>query len=264
MGRIGDDNQFPKMRREILNSDYFKTRKPIKNMKITTWNLQHGGGKRINSIITSLKENIDTDLFILTEFRNNSGSELIKRELIESGYTCLYTVDCPPTVNSVLIASKTEFSSTSFEELEEHKNRIIKLENSSFTIYGCYFPLNEHKRKVFEFLLNEIDKNTTKNIIITGDYNTGKHFQDEKGATFIDSGYLNKFEEKGLIDVWRNLNPDKKEYSWYSSAGNGFRLDHFYIHSQLNDQVVNCYYEHKYRENKISDHSMMSLVMSKR
>ena len=108
--------------------------------------------------IISVLEKETSDILVLTEYRNNKNSELLKKELNEFGYIYQYSIDTEPRINSVLVASKIEFSSETFDELEEHRNRVIKLQNSNYTIFGCYFPLKEHKKKVFEFLLKQIDR----------------------------------------------------------------------------------------------------------
>ena len=56
-----------------------------------------------------------------------------------------------------------------FEELKEHKQRVIKIKTSNLSIYGCYFPQQKLKKEVFEFLLNQIQNLPNENIIITGD-----------------------------------------------------------------------------------------------
>lgn len=228
-------------------------------MIISTWNLKHGGGKRIKEIVRVLSENSETDIFVLTEYRNNSNKAFIKSELNKLGYTYQFNPNSEPKLNSVLVASKTEFNAEIFDTLNEHKQRVIKIFNQDFSIYGCYFPLQNLKIKVFEFLLNQINENKTENIIIVGDFNTGKHFIDEKGKTFYCSEYLDKLEQSKMVDAWRLINGNKKEFSWYSNAGNGFRLDHFFIKSNLTNRIKNCEYIHKYREGKISDHSMMRI-----
>ena len=40
-------------------------------MKITTWNIRHGGGSRIKEISQFCSENRDSDVLVITEFRNN-------------------------------------------------------------------------------------------------------------------------------------------------------------------------------------------------
>ncbi len=232
---------------------------------LATWNLRHGGGKRIKQILETLKENNNIDVLILTEFRNNQNKLTIENELKNQGYEFIETLDVEPKLNSVLIASKREFKSREdFPTLKIHKQRVLKVKIGEYNIYGCYFPGQDLKKEVFEFLLTEIEKNGKENLIITGDINTGKHFLDKNGATFYHSDYLEKFEKRGLIDAWRKVHGEKKEYTWFSNAGNGFRLDHFFIDENLSERIVNCEYKHNYREEKISDHSMMILELAEK
>ena len=47
-------------------------------MIITNWNIRHGGGKRTREIIDVIKDNKRSDIFILTEFRNNSNKDVFE------------------------------------------------------------------------------------------------------------------------------------------------------------------------------------------
>ncbi len=200
-------------------------------------------------------------MFILTEFRNNKYKSKIQNHFKELGFGYIATTESDSKTNSVLIASKLSISSETFEQLNEHKQRVIKINLDNFTIYGCYFPGQDLKKHVFEFLLSEIKRSGVNNVIITGDINTGKHFLDEERATFYHAAYLNKFEDVGLIDAWRHINGQQKEYTWFSNKGNGFRIDHFFIDQNLSGKITNCYYSHQYRIDNISDHSMMTLEL---
>lgn len=230
--------------------------------KIITWNIRHGGGSRVLDIINTLSKHADATTIVLTEFRNNDNAVLIRKALVDFGFINQFTTNAPFNKNSILIVSKENLQSKTFPELNNHSERVIKVYNNNFSIYGCYFPQAEEKKYVFEFLLNEIRNNPDENIIITGDINTGKHYIDEIGSTFFHSEYIQKIEEMGLFDAWRYIHKDKTEYSWYSSYGNGFRLDHFFLKNNLKDNVLNCEYIHKYREQKITDHSMMILELN--
>ena len=75
----------------------------------------------------------------------------------------------------------------------------------------------------------------------------------------VDDGIL---KDDLLVLSKYDFNTDEKEYSWYSNAGNGFRLDHFFVSKSIKDYVTKCYYNHNYRETKISDHSFMSLEIT--
>ena len=233
----------------------------MKTIKIATWNLRNGGGSRTIPILETLNENNNVDIFILTEFRNNQNKQTLENGLKSFGFEYIRTIDVDAKLNSVLIASKRKFESQDFPILKEHKQRVIKIVIDGYNIYGCYFPGTDLKKHIFDFLLTEIETHGKEKLIITGDINTGKHFIDEKGATFFHADYLEKIEQKGLIDAWRKVHGEKKEYTWYSHAGNGFRLDHFFIDNELSEQIVTCEYIHKYREEKISDHSMMILEL---
>ena len=233
----------------------------METFKIATWNLRHGGGRRINLILNVLEENKAVDVFILTEFRNNQNKIILENGLKELGFDFIQTIDIEAKLNSVLIASKIKFENNLFPNLNEYSHRIIKIQIKGLNIYGCYFPIADLKKYLFDFLLEEIERNGKENIIITGDLNTGKHYLDEKGATFYHSAYLNKIENKGLMDAWRKVHGEKREFTWYSNTGNGFRLDHFFIDNELSEKIVSCEYIHQYRENKISDHSMMILEL---
>ena len=51
-------------------------------------------------------------------------------------------------------------------------------------------------------------------------------------------------EKTSLVDVWRELNPDRKQYSWWSFRAGararnvGWRIDYFLISRILLDKVV--------------------------
>ncbi len=231
---------------------------------IGTWNLRHGGGNRVNQILESIGENNNLDVIVLTEFRNNQNKPIIENGLKIQGFEFIATIEVEPRLNSVLIASKKKFNNIeTFPVLIIHSQRVLKVKIEGLNIYGCYFPGQDLKKEIFEFLLTEIESKGKENTIITGDINTGKHYLDENGATFFHSDYLDRFEEKGMIDAWRKIHGEKKEFTWFSNAGNGFRLDHFFIDNNLSDKIIKCEYKHKYREDKISDHSMMILELGK-
>lgn len=228
-------------------------------MKISTRNIQSWWGKRINLIIDCLKEISDSDIVILTEYRNNH-KENIYNNFLNLWYKFIYNSTKENNKNSLIIASKIELNREKIE-LEEHSHRIIKLYKDDVIIYWCYFPQWSEKKIIFDFLIKEVEKHKDKKIIITGDINTGKHFIDENWKTFICSNYIDVLEEIWIIDAWRLKNKNTKEYSWYSHSWNWFRIDHFFISENLSKYIINCQYSHIYREQKISDHSLIYLEL---
>jgi exodeoxyribonuclease-3 len=228
-------------------------------MKILTWNIQHGGGSRINQILIILNY-YNADLVVLTEFRNNKNKDKITQTLNSKGYHFFESPACSPTTNTVLIGSKTEFTTTYFQlEVKENSHRIFQIELNGISIYPCYFPQKNLKKPVFEFLIKQIKSHNPKDkIIVIGDLNTGKHYIDEDKNTFYYSEYLLELE-KYLTDAFRQIHGPIKEFSWYSSAGNGFRIDHCFT---KNLQIQSCTYHHQPRTDKVSDHSIMEVEIS--
>ena len=78
------------------------------------------------------------------------------------------------------------------------------------------------------------------------------------------SNFFEYFENIGLMDAWRFINKNKKEFSWYSHKQNGFRLDHFFVDKKLESSITACYYDHKLREENISDHSSITLTIKQK
>jgi exonuclease III len=93
--------------------------------------------------------------------------------------------------------------------------------------------------------------------VLIGDFNIGLK-SDCQGSTLTFSDKFNEFfDTYGWKDLWRSRN-EATEYSWYSAAGNGFRIDHA-IGSPDLLPVQDCKYSHREREEKLSDHSMLLL-----
>jgi exodeoxyribonuclease III len=96
-----------------------------------------------------------------------------------------------------------------------------------------------------------------KPIIITGDLNVAHQDIDlynfknnKKNAGFLpqERQWLSDLEEIGFIDIFRQLKPNEKQYSWWGFAHNlrerdiGWRIDYFLVEKTLINNVVDCYY----------------------
>ncbi len=233
-------------------------------MKITTWNIRHGGGaNRIEGVLHELQLVKDSDIIVLTEFRNNSFGKRISAHLSYLGYKSQFSPSTDSNTNTVLVASKIDLEFSIIDELNEHSHRIVRAANHELILYGAYFPQREKKAIVFSHLEkhSRLEKEELP-IVITGDLNTGLHFIDEAGKQFYCTNEFIKLLESGFVDAWRVHNGDTQEFSWYSNSGNGFRLDHFLVSAKQASMIVNCLYIHKPREIRVSDHSIMSLQLS--
>ena len=231
-------------------------------MKIFSWNIQHGGGSRLNVILSELKKNGDSSVIILTEFRLNNNGVKIKDFLSELGFQHQFTPTDNIKINTVLVASKIEVEFSIDIGLGIHTHRVVSVKWGYFHLIAAYFPQRKEKRAVFNFLSTQLESKPLDTVlIVAGDMNTGIHYLDETENSFFCSSDFQAIQAKGLLDAWRLLNGELREYSWYFRNGNGFRIDHFYVSKRISKSISKCFYNHKYRENKFSDHSSMSLVL---
>lgn len=228
-------------------------------VKLLSWNIQAGGGSRIMPLLKSIKES-NSNIVTLSEFRNNTSGLLIRNGLLKAGFRYQVVTDSKPNENSVIIASNIPFSSRLYPLADpKYSGNIVTAEFGAFNLMGVYMP---HKKKhiLFKTAREALSKSSVP-FILAGDFNSGKNYIDQKGNSFWYTEELVKLEEGGMIDAFRYVNEGVEEYSWFSHQKNGFRYDHIYCDNSLQTIIKDCYYDHSWRINKLSDHSPMFLEM---
>ena len=230
-------------------------------VKITTWNIRHGGGSRTEAIKAVLDEVQSSDVLVITEFRPNKNADVICAHLESLGFTHQFRTVEEPKKNGVLVASKTPFEGSMDDALADHSHRVAVAQFPGLKLFGCYFPQQKEKQKVFDYLIDACREGDSN--VITGDINTGLHYADETGASFYCADALKALNDGDMPDAYRHLHGDKREFTWFSNAGNGFRIDHFMVSRLLLPRVEACHYDHAPRESKASDHSVMTLELLK-
>jgi exodeoxyribonuclease III len=130
-----------------------------------------------------------------------------------------------------------------------------------FDLYNIYFPNGqrgmdrvEYKIRFYEKLLDICTSKHSngKGIIITGDFNTAHEpidlanpKENEKYSGFlpIEREWVTKFLDNGFNDVFRTINPDKAQYTWWTyrfaarARGIGWRIDYFLVSNHLFQKV---------------------------
>jgi exodeoxyribonuclease-3 len=102
----------------------------------------------------------------------------------------------------------------------------------------------------------------SSNILAIGDFNTGSNTLDTEDAKFHCADQFVNLANTTLTDLWRTHNGElAKEYSWYSNAGNGFRIDHALAGVKATSRCVACYYDHSTRDT-LTDHSALIVELS--
>jgi exodeoxyribonuclease III len=229
-------------------------------LRILTLNIQHGGGRRTSQILNYLEAR-NPDVAVLTEFRHLSRNSALVTGLAALGYGHLISAPAATVVNTVAIVSRHSMTQIPLDPAESDRARVVGCALQGVTIIGVYFAGKLEKQSLFEFLMGANQIRSSRCILI-GDFNTGLHRCDEAGATFFCTDAFASLQTVGWTDLWRLQHGlEAREFSWYSRAGNGFRIDHAFGSPLLVPHVRSCAYDHSTR-NSLTDHSAMFLELA--
>ena len=141
------------------------------------------------------------------------------------------------------------------------EGRVIRTRHRDLVLYNIYFPNGQrgkervdYKLEFYARLLDICDETRRLDgkIIITGDFNTAHRPIDLKNPKENEttSGFLpeerewvQKFLDHGFVDAYRQLYPDRVQYTWWTyrvnarARGIGWRLDYFLISESLLPRV---------------------------
>jgi exodeoxyribonuclease-3 len=144
------------------------------------------------------------------------------------------------------------------------------------SIISCYFPSGssgeERQLAKFRFLALMtpylLQLKAEREFILVGDVNIAHKEIDLKNwrSNQKNSGFLpeerawmtHTLDELGLVDVFRTLNPNAEQYTWWSNRGQawaknvGWRLDYHLATPALAAKALR---EHIYLEQRFSDHA---------
>lgn len=229
-------------------------------LRILSWNIQQGGGSRVLGIGNKVR-NAEVQIAVLSEFRNNASGIQLRSLLLRSGFRYQSVSHAKSNENSVLIASSYPHNSQLLNpNSDDFAHGMIDCEFDAFHIMGAYMP-HKKKHNLLNMAFNR-SQGRAKPSILCGDLNTGINGLDQKGDSFWYEKEVKNMLNNGFIDAFRHKHEDRKEYSWFSHQGNGYRYDHTFVQDVLKDLVHDCYYLHEWRKQKLSDHSPMILELS--
>lgn len=270
----------------------------IKNLKISTWNV-NSIKARLPLLLEWLK-NTNPDIVLLQELKciNENFPSV---ELEELGYNLI--LNGQKTYNGVAILSKypvedivLELPRYGIEKDEDTEARyaevLIIVNGEAVRIASVYVPnggvthlptgleVNEtdrfqYKMRFYERLKKRFSELLEYNeiSIFAGDYNVCPEIFDmyspKKDGTVcchIDERVkFRSIKSIGLTEVWRALNPDVQEFTWWGyrtrgwETGKGLRLDHILASPMAMDRIEKSYIETDIRDReKTSDHAPLT------
>lgn len=230
-------------------------------MKLVSWNVA-GFRACLKKGFIDFFDLIDADIFCLQEVK-------AERNQIEYDAPNYFEYLNPAErkgYSGTLIYTKVKPLSCSFGMgIEEHDNegRLITLEYDNFYLVTVYVPNVKRDLSRLEYRMKWEDdflkyvKNLEKKkpVVICGDMNVAHNEIDIKNAkanvgnagfTYEERDKFSNLLNKGFIDTYRYLNPEKIGYSWWSYMGNardnnvGWRIDYFLISKSLNKKLNNA------------------------
>jgi len=231
-------------------------------MKITTWNVN---GIRA-ALGKGLKEwvNLENpDVLCLQEVKANY-SQLTEEQADFTGYTQVWNSAQKPGYSGVATFFRehpVEINLGMVVPEFDYEGRVIMSRHPGFLLFNIYFPNGQRGQERLDFklsfysrLLELCDELHSKGekIIITGDFNTSHKDIDlrnprenEKNSGFLpeERAWIDRFLEHGFVDIYRNLYPEKVQYTWWAYRLNarprniGWRLDYFLVTEELVKKV---------------------------
>ena len=250
-------------------------------MRIISWNIRAGGGKRAGEILAQLLE-WQPDIIGLSEFRGTAASQQLAAELAKAGYGYqLMSVnrELPPK-NALLLASQYPLEAITLPVMPENPERWIlaRIACQPPLIVGLMHVPNYTtptlKYPFLEAVLEMVDGWDSGPALLMGDMNCGKRGIDEEKplpATFWrEHDFIVGMEERGWLDAFRHLHGDRREYTWYSHKNNGFRLDYAFGSPHLAQAIVGARHVWGYdpsrpeRRDALSDHAALIVDLNGR
>ncbi len=248
-------------------------------MKIATWNV-NSINVRLEHLIDWLKST-ETDVVCIQETKSVD-ENYPAEQLREAGYESVYTGE--KSYNGVAIVSKHEISNPQLnfpDDSEDAPKRFLACDIKGIHIVNTYIPNGtELWSDKFHFKLDWLQRlrryfdehcDTESDVLLCGDFNVapeeldvwdvakweGKlHFSKPERAA------MHHVKQWGYTDLFRTLNPDAREWSWWDfrtrafEKNQGLRIDHIWTSPPLTDKCTACWIDRDPRGwERPSDHT---------
>lgn len=231
-------------------------------MRITTWNV-NGLRAALNKGFYDWANEHDANVICLQEIKAKKDQVPSEKQEIP-GYKSFWNPAERAGYSGVL-------SYTNIEPLEvryglgveefDVEGRVIRFKFENFYLYNIYFPNGQRGQDRVDFKLNFYSKlleecndlhQAGEEIIITGDFNTAhteidlanpKSNETTSGFLPEERAWITKYLENGFKDAYRELYPDKVEYTWWTyrfrarDRNIGWRLDYYLVSDSLMEKV---------------------------
>lgn len=228
--------------------------------------------------LTEYLVGVNADVLVLTETRDNLGTELLIGNLAEAGYDGAQRWCRPPKrERGVVVLSRLRSSGFRPHAAIDLHHRaaygyMTLWDQCPVRILAAYVPSRDasqakiaRKRTFLEQMLKLLETAAEDHhpVLLIGDLNIVDRGHEPRYSAFRSWEY-DVFPELagiGLVDVFEVLHPDVQAYSWIGRTGNGYRYDYVFASGLLADAASRCEYLHEPRELGLSDHAGLLLEL---
>jgi exonuclease III len=239
-------------------------------MRIVSWNIRAGGGRRAEQIAEQL-ERWRPHVAVLSEFRATEPSRWLADALGQLGLTHQRsTAEADnQAANRLLVASRWQLRTVRLRRAPSEPGRWLLVRVAApqtFSLGAMHAPNRVTGRKYpyLDAVLSIASGWRGGPALFLGDTNSGRIGIDEEAPAFNkqEDAWVQSLEAAGWPDVFRHTHGEARAYTWYSPNGrNGFRLDQAFVNRSLLPRLLDARYEWgqdgSARRDCLSDHAAL-------
>ena len=242
-------------------------------LSLLTFNIGNPSPERAQRQLAWLASR-DEHVLVLTETKASAGCQLLAESFTAAGYLVIYPEPGSGEYGTMIISRISAAPDGFGDKIGYLPSRaaamILPAPGGPLRVIGLYVPSRdasvektERKRKwlaAFDTALASVTDEMPA--IVAGDMNILEPAHQPRYpffAPFEYDFYRALADTHGLTDAFRHLRPRDAEYSWVGRTGDGYRYDHAFCSHSLRDLITDCGYLHQPREQKLSDHSALTL-----
>ena len=228
-------------------------------MKILSWNVNGIRARHNNGFLKHVLDE-QPDILCIQEVKSNMENLPESLKNLENYNLFLNSFDNPSYAGVALFTlNKPVNISKGFSDSFE-TGRVQKAVYENFKLYNIYFPSGagspeklENKFNFYDRFIKTMEKESDENIIVCGDFNIAHQVIDlpnperaYKYAGFLpeERAFIDKLQELGFIDSFREFNSEPDNYTWWSYGRKcrenniGMRLDYFFVSDSLKNYIL--------------------------
>ncbi|CAG5947255.1 unnamed protein product, partial [Menidia menidia] len=231
--------------------------------RVVSWNINGCGNPVKRKKVLSYLKLQQTDIaFIQETHLKDDEARKFKRDWVGQVFFSSFSTK----KNGVLILVHKRLNFSLVREYADSNGRIICIDTiingMKVTLCNIYAPNKEEPAFFHE--VNNILGNAHGQVVLAGDFNQvldGALDKSRFSGTAVpkDRAAIQVLmKDNGLIDIWRMVNPSKREYSFYSHCHKSYsRIDFILMSNGLINDVIDC----KINAISLSDHAPVELCV---